>query len=42
MACVEHVWELREIALSMGGSLEVRVCIRCGAMTADRPPGHRD
>ena len=41
MACVEHVWELREIALSLDGSLETWECVRCGAVASDRPLGHR-
>ena len=42
VACVEHVWELREIAFDLAvGSLETRVCLRCGAVTTDRPAGHR-
>ena len=29
--CVEHVFELVELHLTVGGTQETRVCTRCGA-----------
>ena len=37
--CVEHVWQLTEVTLSMPGASMTSTCVRCGAERVEPAQG---